>query len=222
VVVGMSEPYYSDDLVTLYHGDCREVTAWLEADVLVTDPPYGMAHLSGWDSPTRAIQGDSDMAVRDAALALWGDGPAAVFGTWKKPRPAMTRSLVIWDKTLGTGAGMGDLDAAWGNSHEEIYILGEWKRGDRTRHPSVIQTRDGLRSLSGQVGHPTPKPVSLMERVISLAPPGIIADPFAGSGSTLIAAKNQGRRASGVELDERYCEIAAKRLSQDTLFGGVA
>lgn len=219
---GAPVPYYSDDLVTLYHGDCREVLAWLEADVLVTDPPYGMAHLSGWDSPSRAIAGDVDVTLRDTALALWGDGPAAVFGTWKEKRPAAVRSLVIWDKTLGTGAGMGDLDAAWGNSHEEIYILGAWKRGDRARHPSVIQTKDGLRSLSGQTGHPTPKPVPLMERIISLAPAGVIADAFAGSGSTLIAAKNQGRRAIGVELDERYCEIAARRLAQDTLFGSAS
>src|SRR5699024_12555346 len=82
------------------------------------------------------------------------------------------------------------LDAAWGNSHEEIYILGEWKRGRRKRHPSVISTADGLRSLSGQTGHPTPKPVGLMSSVLGMSPAGIVADPFAGSGATLIAARN--------------------------------
>lgn len=216
-------PYYEDDLVTLYHGDCLEITEWLEADVLVTDPPYGMAHLSGWDSPARAIRNDSDVSVRDDALALWGAQPAAVFGTWKQPRPTSVRHLVIWDKTLGTGAGMGDLNASWGNSHEEIYILGKWERGERPRHSSVIQTRDGLRSLSGQTGHPTPKPVSLMERIISLSPRGVVADPFAGSGSTLVAAKNLGRQAIGVELEERYCELIAKRLDQGVLdFGQVS
>lgn len=211
------KPYYVDDHVTLWHGDCREVTAWLAADVLVTDPPYGIAHVSGWDSPDRAIRHDDDIAARDAVLVLWGDKPAAVFGTWKRPRPERTRHLVVWDKSDGTGSGMGDLAAAFGNSHEEVYILGSWPRGERPRLPSVIRTRDGLRSLSGTVGHPTPKPVGLMTLLVSSAPIGTIADPFAGSGSTLVAAKQLGRKAIGVELEERYCEIAAKRLAQDVL-----
>jgi len=216
------EPYYQDDSVTLFHGDCLEITEWLEADVLVTDPPYGMAHLSGWDSPLRRIAGDGDATARDAALALWGDKPAAVFGTWKEPRPARVRHLVVWDKSEGTGCGMGDLDAAWGNSHEEVYFLGEWRREARPRHPSVIRTKDGLRSLSGITGHPTPKPVGLMSAILARSPLGVIADPFAGSGSTLVAAKALGRKAIGVELEERYCEIAAKRLAQDVLDFGSA
>ena len=217
-------PYYQDDYVTLYHGDClTEHREWLAADVLITDPPYGMAYLSGWDAKDRAIKNDTETSARDKALELWGSKPAAAFGTWKEPRPPQTRHLVVWDKTLGTGAGMGDLDASWGNSHEEIYILGEWKRGERARHSSVIQTKDGLRSLSGKTGHPTPKPVGLMEKIISMAPAGVIADPFAGSGSTLVAAKALGRKVIGVELEEKYCEIIAKRCAQDVLdLGAIA
>jgi site-specific DNA-methyltransferase (adenine-specific) len=132
------------------------------------------------------------------------------------------RHLLVWDKTDGTGSGMGDLNAAFGNSHEEIYLFGSWPRGERARRSSVIRTASGLRSLSGEVGHPTPKPVGLMCLLIYAAPPGTIADPFAGRGSTLVAAKQLGRRAIGVELDERYCEIAANRLTQDVLdFGEV-
>lgn len=207
-------PYYSDDSVTLYHGDCLEIDAWLAADVLVTDPPYGFGYVSGWDSSDRAIRNDIGVIARNAALDKWAPKPAAVFGSWKLPRPSDVRALVVWDKSDGTGSGMGDLEAAWGNTHEEIYILSDWRRNGRRREPSVICSKTGMRSLSGQVGHPTPKPVPLMERIISAAPTGAIADPFAGSGSTLIAARNLGRKAIGVEIEERYCEIVAKRLDQ--------
>lgn len=206
-------PYYADESLTLYHGDCREVTAWLEADVLVTDPPYGMAYVSGWKS--NEIVGDRTLDARDAALAAWGDRPALVFGTWRVERPAATRALLVWDK--GEWPGMGDLKLPWGPSHEEVYVLGDGFVG--TREGTVIRTN---RIPAARVDHPTPKPVSLMERLIQKCPPGVVADPFAGSGATLLAARAQGRRAIGVELEERYCELIASRLAQGDLFGGVA
>lgn len=108
---------------------------------------------------------------------------------------------------------MGDLATAFGTSHEDIYLLGRWERTTK-RRGSVIVTDGSPSAETTRVGHPTPKPVGLMEVIIESAPAGVIADPFAGGGSTLVAARNQGRRAIGVELEERYCEIIANRLNQ--------
>src|SRR4051812_1716094 len=117
----MTEPYYTDDTVTLWHGDCREITAWLEADVLVTDPPYGIAlktgarceEGAGWTSRWTGvtIAGDDTARARDEALILWGDRPALVFGTWKRPSPSTVREVLVWDKVVSTG--MGALDIPW-------------------------------------------------------------------------------------------------------------
>lgn len=212
-------PYYADDLVTLYHGDCLEVDAWLAADVLVTDPPYGMAFESSWTTQRRPVANDADATVRDAVLSQW-DGPAAVFGTWRVDKPAGVRQVLVWDKR-GAGPGMGDLTTAFGTSHEEIYLIGKWEKR-HARRGSVITTESSPSGLTTKIGHPTPKPVGLMEILIDAAPPGIIADPFAGSGSTLIAARNLGRKVVGVELEEKYCELIARRLDQGCLDFGSA
>ena len=213
--------YYSDDHVTLYHGSCLEVDEWLTADVLVTDPPYGMAFQSGHGHEKHMpIAGDTSLAIRDEALRRWGAKPAAVFGTWKQPRPEATKQVLIWNKH-GVGPGMGDLSDAFGTSHKDIYLIGKWSRRVK-RRGSVITTMSSPVALTNKTGHPTPKPIGLMETLIESAPPGTIADPFAGSGSTLVAARNLGRKAIGVELEERYCEIVAKRLAQGALDFGDA
>lgn len=204
----MTEPYYQDELVTLYHDDCLENRKWLDADVLMTDPPFGMAYRSGRRKQD-AIVGDRTIDVRDRALELWGDRPAAVFGTWKQQRPARVRQLIVWDKRGGAGFS-GDLNMPWADITEEVYILGSGWTG--SRRPAIYS----IPTLPSQnrPDHPTPKPVRIMAELIECAPAGVIADPFAGSGPTLIAAREAGRRAVGVEIEERYCELIAKRLSQ--------
>lgn len=217
----MSGPYYADGRVTLWHGDCREVLDWLTADVLVTDPPYGMAFVSGYRAEAPTIAGDESPELRDWALDAWGDRPALVFGTWRVPRPTRCRIPLVWWKRK-LGAGMGDLSLPWGTATEEIYVLGEGFVG--RRQANVIVT-DDMRGnpygLVAQYGHPSAKPVGLMELLVMACPPGVVADPFAGSGSTLVAARNLGRRAVGIEIDERYCEVIARRLAQDSLFAEV-
>jgi len=218
------KPYFQNDLVTLYHGDCLEITDWLKADVLVTDPPYGVAYKSNMDRGSRtdwhdSIAGDETTEARDSVIELWGDERAAlVFGTWKVEKPKRTRQTVIWDKT--PCGFMGDLSIPFGSAHEEIYCLG--KNGwTGTREASIVKAQMLMSGDKARPDHPTPKPIGLMEKLIGKTL-GIVADPFAGSGATLIAARNLGRKVIGIELEEKYCELIANRLSQQAFdFGGM-
>jgi len=206
--------------VTLYHGDCLEQTEWLDADVLVTDPPYGIKNESkkgsyaGAGSQIRKynpIANDESIKVRDEVLELWGNQPSVVFGTWKMPRPSLTKHLLVWHKK---GQAPGPANSSFMIQHEEIYVWGDGFVSTSPPMRSVITTTEPRSIAVAQIGHPTPKPIGLMEKLIERCPDGVIADPFAGSGATLIAARNLGRKAIGVELEEKYCEIIARRLSQ--------
>lgn len=223
-------PYYQDDIVTLYHGDCREIDTWLKADVLVTDPPYGVrwgSHHGDRRRPERVlrtrdvIEGDRSPQARDEMLELWGNAkPGVVFGSWRIDRPRGTRAVLVWNKD---GCYSALSRSPFFTVHEEIYIVGDgWSLdGDRLPLRSVLTTSEHRSAHTAAVGHPTPKPVELMRRLVERTD-GVVADPFAGSGSTLRAAKDLGRKAIGVEIEERYCEIAARRLSQEVLPFGEA
>jgi site-specific DNA-methyltransferase (adenine-specific) len=209
---------YDDGAIRLYVGRWQDNPEWMEADVLVTDPPYGMQYSSASSKrgPTAPVRGDGDTKERDRMLSAWGSAkPALVFGTWRMPRPVDCRQLLIWDK--GASPGMGDLTLPWGPSHEDIYVLGghgpsHWTGG---RTGSVIQSRAKEGNAErGSLLHPTQKPVYIMQALITRTTGATIADPFAGSGTTLVAAKLMGRRAIGVEMDARYAEIAAERLGR--------
>lgn len=229
-------PYYSDDLVTLYHGDCREVTAWLDVDVLIMDPPYGTNFTSGnpkggygrrqnaagnsRHASTRTnvgvegftIANDNDTSVRDEALSMWGArGPALVFGSPRMPDPpGEWVDRLVWDKKRpGMNGG------PWRYRHESIYVSAGFVRTDNAA-VSIIE------AFPDQADHIHGKPQALMTRLVAAAPEGVIGDPFAGSGSTAVACKTLGRRCVVVELEEHYCELIVQRLAQDSLFGGVA
>ena len=214
--------YYQDDYVTLYHGDCLEQTEWLDADVLVTDPPYGInveQRLGSWYGVKErrrtksVIANDKTPEIRDDVLELWGSAPAIVFGSWKVERPPLTKHRLIWYKK---GQAPGPANASFMSQDEEIYVWGDGFVKSAPPFRSVITTTESRGTEVGKIGHPTPKPIGLMETLIERCPDGVIADPFAGSGATLIAARNLGRKAIGVELEEKYCEIIASRLANQT------
>lgn len=218
--------YYQDDFVTLYHGDCiTEHREWLDADVLVTDPPYGTASV-GWDVSYGRGQnrrnGDSKVAsgniandntteTRDAALSAWGARPAIAFGSPRLPDPpGVWDDRLVWDKKRpGMNGG------PFRYTHESIYARGMVRNGNSTFSVFTIYPE--------QKDHIHAKPLALMSALMETCPEGVIADPFAGSGSTLVAAKALGRKVIGVELEEKYCEIIAKRCAQEVLdFGAIA
>ena len=210
----MTEPYYADDSVTLYLGDCRAVTEWQAAEVLVTDPPYGINLDTAGSKHAlpiaghRAIAGDAEpfdpahlLGVRRKTV-LWGANNYA-------SRLPDSGAWIVWDKTIRQDlkVRIADAELAWTDC----------LRRSRTFHH--LWSGAFRQSERGTSYHPSQKPVALMVWTLDLiAQPGdLVADPYAGSGPTLIAAKQLGLRAIGVELDERYCEIVATRLSQEVI-----
>lgn len=226
-------PYYQDANVTIYHGNCFEILPSLAADsvhLLLTDPPYGQDFQSNRrQHPLEKIAGDDGSLDLNAALALacrvlargrhaYVFGPADLEGT-----PLTAKAELIWDKqVIGSGA----LSDPFGKSHERISFAvyepsqanrekGYGRLATRMRKGSVIHCQ---RLQSSQVKHPNQKPVPLIRELIesSSSMGETVLDPFVGSGSTLEAAVLEGRKAIGIELDERYCEQAAKRLEAMT------
>lgn len=205
-------PYFDDGTITLYHGDFRRVMPEVmdECSVMVTDPPYGVmwASMHHRSRHTELISGDDSTDARDGALELWDGRPALAFGSWRYPDSAASAAL-FWERTTG---GMGDLSMPWSPNVEVIFVHGRGFRGHRGS--SVLRHYGGRRGRR----HPAEKPVPLLLELIRKCPEGVVLDPFAGSGSTLEAARLDGRSAVGIELEERWCELAAKRLSQSLLF----
>ena len=207
------KPYYSDDHVTLYHGDCLDILPGLEFDVIVTDPPYGINLDTDYSRPSknsrtyRPIEGDE--VPFDPSPWLLLQLPLVLFGAnhFAQSLP-VSRGWICWDKVTRndiTAGQISDGELAWTNFLPRLRIY---------RHMWNGAFRDSER---GTHYHPTQKPVRLMAWVTGLCPPGVILDPYAGSGPTLRAAKDLGRKAIGIEIDERYCEIAARRMGQEVL-----
>lgn len=215
----MIEPYYDLDGITIYNADCREVLPQLApVDLVLTDPPYGIGEARGKNKSR------SKMAVsRDYGVAAWDDAPPddevfaliqgmsrhqIIFGGNFFPLPPSSCWLV-WDKDNGA-SDFADCELAWTNLPIAV-------RRIRWRWAGMLQEVMG--PAKEERYHPTQKPLAVMRWALSIAPDdcATVLDPFMGSGTTLRAAKDLGRRAIGIELEERYCEIAVKRLAQGVL-----
>ena len=211
------KPYYDDgNGIVIYLGDCREILPHLEpVDLVLTDPPYGINHASGYGASweNTVIANDHSTEARDWVIQQFDGVPMLLFGSWKVPRPAKTRQVLIFDK--GPAFGMGDLSFPFKNSFEEIYVLGNGFAGSRDE--AVIKGHIQVSWESHGRCHPNQKPVSLIAYLLSKHPAQTILDPFMGSGTTLRAAKDLGRKAIGIEIEEKYCEIAVNRLRQEVL-----
>lgn len=234
----MAEPYYADDDCTLYLGDCRDVLpALATVDLLVTDPPYGQAYKSNRGRHGAIVGDDGTLALKDwlpAALKVLRRGRHAyIFGA--RPEDISSEwslcgmTELIWDKEV---VGMGDLSLPWSRSHEPILFgVQEISKANREKNYGIgaARLRKGsvLRSQRSQSGqnelHPTPKPVDLLRVLIESSSTfdEVVLDPFAGSGSTLVAARLEGRKAVGIEKYEPYCELIAARLTGARTHQGV-
>jgi site-specific DNA-methyltransferase (adenine-specific) len=202
------KPYYDEGGITIYHGKAEEVLPTLPVfDLLLTDPPYGLGN--------RMQGGTWGAAPKYADMRRWDSAPSpdllsliltvapvvVVWGGNYFDLPP-SRCWLAWDKQNAV-ATMSDVELAWTNQDRPC---------KRFSHPVATH----------RYGHPSEKPLPLFQWCLRLFQHGAVIDPFMGSGTALEAAKLAGRKAVGIEVEERYCEIAANRLRQGVLFGGAA
>ena len=211
-------PYYQDDYCTIYHGDCREILPHLpKVDLVLTDPPYGIgidkkSHKNNRTGTSKKRWGVCNVypAFNDALhidpapfigtpCCLWG-------GNYFADRLPATSGWLVWDKERPDDLDQSTCELAWTNFVKGVRRF-KWL------------WNGCMRADSDQLQHPTQKPVALMKWVLTLrwTPNGLILDPFMGSGTTLRAAKDLGRKSIGIEIEEKYCEIAAKRMAQEVM-----
>jgi DNA modification methylase len=209
--------YYEERGIQIYHGDCRDILPFVKADCLVSDPPYGIAHPTDYKARGRGnltsctdyppVHGDdADFDPRwlfrdylHKPMVLWG-------ANYYASRLMDCSGWLVWDKERPDTLDQATCELAWTNCVKGVR---------RFRYLWNGMMRDGNEALV----HPTQKPIALMKWVLNLkwVAGETVVDPYMGAGSTLRAAKDLGRNAIGIEIEERYCEIAANRLRQEVL-----
>lgn len=225
----MREPYYRDDAVTLYHGDCREIVPELgRFDLLLTDPPYSHQHMDGggFAAASRFYAGGALNGLNDFNLSEYSE---TMLEASQMMVAFCSRDLIADYAALSRSSGRKfDLHVwhkvnaipftsnTWKSDLEYIALIWSskpgWKQLSQDRHSKLYSSpicQDRL--------HPACKPIPLLGKYIEVLDAQSILDPFAGSGTTGRAAKDLGRKCVLIEREESYCEIAAKRMAQETL-----
>ena len=243
----MTSPYYQDDHVTIYHGDCLDVLSSLACEVgaVITDPPYasGTRHEAQKSSSGAMLRAGrfADKPIENDQMTttgfIWLMRHVGMFCRPLLPDGASFLSFIDWRQWP-------NLVGALETCNYRVQGMVVWDKGSmglgngfRAQHELICHASKGVPNINDKgagnvircpreapVDHPSPKPLPLLNRLIDVVtePGGVVLDPFMGSGSTLRAAKDLGRRAIGIELEERYCEIAANRVAQLAFdFGGV-
>jgi DNA modification methylase len=208
------KPYYSDELVTLYHGDCREIIPSLErVDVVITDPPYSSGRAETEFAATGNIAVALHLASEKAPVMLvFSTASGRGFEFVKSSIRALPHNrTLVWHRRFVNSPAAGPW--RWDIVLIQAFGLATFGRPESS---SLMQT-DGTQALAIEVGHKAPVPIEVMRWLYEPFRPGVVLDPFAGSCSTLMAAKMLGCQAIGIEANEAYCETASKRLQQATL-----
>lgn len=225
----MTQPYYADESVTIYHGDCREILPSLgKVDLVLTDPPYSMKHVDGGGFASArafyrdgALDGMCEFQLAEHAEVLCVAPQLVVFhsrdqvgeyASWILSKFGHY-DLHVWFKTNAIPF----VCNTWKSDIE--YIALGWTAKAHQIVPQDAKSKVYVSSLERGALHPTQKPVGLMSKYVAVlaAESDVILDPYMGSGTTLFCAKRLGRKAIGIEIEERYCEIAANRCRQMVL-----
>lgn len=224
------KPYYQDDWVTLYHGDCRKVLPTLDSvDLVFTDPPYKHNHVDGGGFAAASrfhregqLDGISSFDLDQYANLLILAAPMLIAFHSRDLIPEYCQlaiqanrsyDLHVWHKTNAIPFTAN----TWKSDIEYIALIWDKKPGWVQHHQSLHSKvwQSGINN--GDSLHPTTKPIPLLQKYLRILSPVSVCDPFAGSGTLLRAAKDLGIRSIGIEIDERYCEIAANRCRQEVL-----
>jgi site-specific DNA-methyltransferase (adenine-specific) len=233
------QPYYEHNGITIYHGDCRDVLPHIKGDLIVADYPYGEKQ-AAWDSdkPDPVVWDLMHQALPiGGILYYWGFWGHADWVLPHARRVGFTpQTQITWWFRTGRPEKLSyreDTETAWYFSKGEPRVFNTVddlepyedksnyaRYGRKGKHPGTVWIASRIFHNHPQnVGHETQKPQELIEKMIRISsnPGDVVIDPTFGSGTTLRAAKNLGRRAIGIEIEERYCEIAARRLSQEVM-----
>ena len=198
------EPYYNSDGITIYNGNCMDLISDIKADSIMTDPPYG-TQKAEWDSVWDPLWME---LVSVSAIGLM----CGICNLYRCP-PVIGQSTLRWVLCAHIINGMTRGGVGFGNWIPCVL----YSDGDTSLFKHESDARDFAIGSEPKQDHPSPKPLSVVRWFLSRVPGNVVLDPFMGSGTTLVAARLLGRCAIGVEIEEKYCELAARRLEQATL-----